>query len=244
MGGARMNHISHKLSKNPLRKSLVQHGFFKLIRANDVTLQNAGIFIGQWWHPLHFFPTFLSGAIASATELEVKTAISAILFQELGEGIPARAHEKIYVDTLTQAGFSEDTIKSAPASKATERLISGYRNAAASPFTALGFVYGTEVVDLVMVTGIGQAVRKATGVQELPWVDIHVAQEPGHVQEASHALNLAFSDDAAIQIEHAAEEMWRLWIDFFSALERQFQPKPQPPFGSEANDSVLSGRVG
>jgi len=222
-----MQPVLENLSQHPLRRSLIHHEFFKLIKTEDVSIRSAGIFIGQWWHPLHFFPTFLSGAIASVAELEMKTAISTILFQELGEGNPARAHERLYIETMTKAGFPRSTITEAPAFETTKDLISGYRKASASPLTALGFLYGTEVADLAMVSGIGQAVRKATGIRELPWVDVHVAQEPGHVEEANQAISSAFSDNAEAQILSSAEEMWSLWIAFFSTLHEQFQSEHQ-----------------
>jgi hypothetical protein len=222
-----MNPVVHKLSQNPLRKTLIHHEFFKLIKTADVSVRSAAIFIGQWWHPLHFFPDFLARAIGSVAELEMKTAISTILFQELGEGTPTRAHERVYIDTMTKAGFPRHTITDEPAFAATENLVSGYRKASGSPLSALGFVYGTEVADLVMVSAIGEAVRKATGTRELPWVDIHVAQEPHHVAQANQAVGLSFSADAEAQIERSAEEMWRLWIAFFSVLLDHFQSERQ-----------------
>lgn len=220
-----MKSILQKLSQHPLRKSLIHHEFFELIKTGSVSVQSAGIFIGQWWHPLHFFPDFLSGAIASIAELEVKTAISTILFQELGEGDPTRAHERLFIETMTKAGFPRHVITDTAAFDATENLISAYRRASASPLSALGFVYGTEVADLVMVSGIGEAVRKATGTRELPWVDIHLTQEPGHVKEAKQAISSELSDDAEAQIVKSAEEMWRLWIEFFSTLHEHFLPE-------------------
>jgi hypothetical protein len=56
-------------------------------------------------------------------------------------------------------------------------------------------MYGTEVADLAMVSGIGAAVRRVSGMKNLPCVDIHVLQEPHHVDEASNALEPELSDE-------------------------------------------------
>ena len=216
------NPLLDKLSQDPLRKSLIQHEFFTLIKTKDVTPEDAGLFVGQWWHPLHYFPDFLSRTIAIVPILEVKTAISKILYQELGENNPAKAHERLYIETMQNAGFSRPTITDTPPSRATERLVAGYRDASEAPLSALGFVYGTEVADLVMVSGIGQAVRRATGAVNLPWVDIHITQEPDHVDEANRAMGSLLSEEDEANVHRSAKEMWTLWIDFFSTLRDQF----------------------
>lgn len=83
-------------------------------------------------------------------------------------------------------------------------------------------MYGTEVADLAMVSGIGVAVRRISGMKSLPWVDIHVLQEPHHVNEASNALEPELSSEQYGNVVASAEEMWRLWIAFFSELTQVF----------------------
>ena len=126
--------------------------------------------------------------------LEMKTAISKILYQELGEGNPERAHERIYVSTMKDVGFDEATVSQAPPFEETRRLVQRYREASGDRLGALGFVYGTEVADLAMVSGIGNAVRRVTGAQDLPWVDIHILQEPDHVEQVNEAIEPDFTD--------------------------------------------------
>jgi pyrroloquinoline quinone (PQQ) biosynthesis protein C len=114
------------------------------------------------------------------------------LSEELGEGNPERAHERIYVETMTAAGFSRQEVTEAPPLASTRELIQGYERASTAPISALGFMYGTEVAELAMVSGTGEAVRRVSGMKNLPWVDIHVLQEPHHVDEASNALEPDF----------------------------------------------------
>lgn len=210
---------NQELKTHPLRRQLINHELFHNVTANPLSHEGVAMLLGQWWHPLHYFPTFLSRAIAVIPHLETKTAISTILFQELGEGVSAQAHENIYIDTMIDAGFSRQEICHAEASPSTTRLLAGYENASTDSWEALGFVYGTEVADLAMVSGIGKAVRRLSGKQELRWVDIHIRQEPGHVDQATVATHGAFSPDQQQRILSSAEEMWRLWIAFFNSLQ-------------------------
>ncbi|HYM00420.1 MAG TPA: iron-containing redox enzyme family protein [Blastocatellia bacterium] len=188
------------------------------------TVESVGVILGHWYHPLHYFPAFLSRLVSVAPSIEAQTFISRILWQELGQGDPALAHEKIYIDTMTNAGFPCDQVTGSPAFRATSDLLNGYETASIDYLFGLGFLYGTEVADLAMVSSIGAVVRKCTGKQNLPWVDIHVEQEPDHVATSVKTLMLTFSHDEQGKIVSAAEEMWSLWRAFFAELKgRVFQ---------------------
>lgn len=214
--------VLDSLKNNALRKNLIHHPFFEAVRSGTLARNDVAVFLGQWWHPLHYFPNFLSRSISVVPNLETKTAICAILSEELGEGNPERAHERIYVETMTAAGFSRQEVTEAPPLASTRELIQGYERASTAPISALGFMYGTEVADLAMVSGIGAAVRRVSGMKNLLWVDIHVLQEPHHVDEASHALEPELSDEQYGSVVASAEEMWRLWTAFFSELTHVF----------------------
>lgn len=213
--------IETKLRNHSKRQELLSHSFFRHLETADVSRDLAAGFVGQWWHPLHYFPTFLARVIAASDSVTTKAATSRILFQELGEGSPARAHERIYLDTMTGAGFTEKEIARARPEPATAALVDGYAESSKAELTGLGFIYATEVADLVMVSGIGTAVRRAVGPVDLPWVDIHVQQEPAHVQEADAALAPAFTKTQAEEIITTAERAWELWIGFFDTLYGQ-----------------------
>jgi len=213
--------MTEQLEANPLRKELIHHPFFKEVRSSDLTRDKVGVFLGQWWHPLHYFPNFLSRTIDAVPVLEMKTAICKILNQELGEGDPARAHEQLYISTMQDAGFDRATVAEAAPFEETRHLVQRYREASGERLSALGFVYGTEVADLAMVGGIGQAVTRVSGMKTLPWVDIHIQQEPEHVEQATEALDTNFTPEEVKSIVASAEEMWRLWIAFFDRLRAE-----------------------
>ncbi len=213
------HHVEEKLGTHPLRGRLIEHPFFGRIGSADLTRGQVATFLGQWWHPLHYFPVFLSRLIAVSPRVEVKTAVSKILFQELGEGDARRAHEVIYLTTMTPLGFGRSEVGGAAPLPATARLVAAYAASSGGMLSGLGFLYGTEVADLAMVSGIGTAVRKVTGATRLEWVDIHVEQEPEHVQRANDAVTLDFSEAEEATLIEGAASMWRHWIAFFDELD-------------------------
>ena len=216
--------LEDTLKRNPLRQQLISHSFFDRIGSADLSRGQVATFLGQWWHPLHYFPVFLSRLISVAPRVELKTAVSKILFQELGEGDAGRAHEIVYINTMTRLGFGRTEMSGAAPLPATARLVAAYAESSAELIAGLGFLYGTEVADLAMVSGIGTAVRRVTGATRLEWVDIHVEQEPEHVARASDAVALDLSGAEESALLAAAEMMWRRWIGFFDELERAVFP--------------------
>ncbi len=217
--------ISHDtiglLSANPLRAKLVNELEDLEKTCGTLNREQVIVMLGQWYHPLHYFPAFLSRLISVAPEVTMQTFISRILWQELGEGEPVRAHEKIYIDTMLEGGFTEAHVAKAPPFAATARLVEGYRAASQDYLSGLGFLYGTEVVDLPMVATIGELMRRCTGKQDLEWVNVHVKQEPDHVESSHGTLSTPFTDDERRRVLASAEEMWKLWSDFFMAIRTE-----------------------
>ena len=213
--------ISELLSANEVRSDLVS--YLKELKKSCGTLsrEQVMVILGQWFHPLHYFPAFLSRLISVTSSLETQTFISRILWQELGEGDPQRAHEKIYLETILDGDFAPERVAGARPLEATRQLVDGYQTASQSYLSGLGFLYGTEVVDLPMVSTIGELMRRCTGKRNLPWVAIHVEQEPEHVESSNQTLKPSFSEPERRQIIESAEEMWTLWINFFKSIESE-----------------------
>lgn len=212
------------LPANKVRDELVT--VLKELKDDCGTLpkEQAVVILGQWFHPLHYFPVFLSRLISVTPTIEAQTNISRILWEELGEGDPQRAHEKIYVETMVTGGFEKTQFIKAPPLAATRRLVHGYERASSEYLPGLGFLYGTEVVDLQMVATIGALMKRSTGLRALPWVDIHVQQEPGHVESSTQTLEQSLALDEQHRVVTSAEEMWTLWKDFFQSIRQEILP--------------------
>lgn len=210
--------LATRLKDNLLRRQLTEHAFFRTVQTGPVFREQAVVLVGQWWHPLHYFPVFLSRAVSILPDIASKCSIARILSQETGDGNPRRAHEVMYVNSMRRAGFTETQVCGASPFEETIAVVNGYSAASESRFGALGFLFATEVADLAMVSGLGAAVAKATGTHDLAWVAVHVEQEPDHVEKANGAILSAFSPSEEVAITNRAEEMWKLWIAFFDRL--------------------------
>jgi len=205
---------------------LIGHELFNKVQNLPLSTEQAAILIGQWWHPLHYFPTFLGRCVSVLPDIESKSAIARILNQEAGEGDPIRAHERIYVDSMERAGFTRGQTTDAQPYPETIKLVDGYERASKSRFPALGFLFATEVADLTMVSGIGVAVERATGTTDIEWVNIHVQQEPDHVGQVDNTMQITFNEEEEARVMSSAEEMWRLWIAFFDRLDKEIFGRP------------------
>jgi pyrroloquinoline quinone (PQQ) biosynthesis protein C len=207
-----------RLAASPVYQSFRDHPFFAAVDTAKLTKEQASILIEQWWHPLHYFPTFLARCVSVLPDIAAKSAIARILNQETGGGEVSQAHEVVYVDSMDKCGFDRDRVTETAPYPETAALVDGYRAASDGPETALGFIFATETTDLLMVSSIGKAIEHTTGVTDNEWVSIHVEQEPDHVEEANHALLSAFDADAERRVIDAADDMWRLWTAFFDRL--------------------------
>ncbi len=214
-------HLSEALSDSPLKRQLTDFLADLKEACPTMSREQVTVILGQWFYPLHYFPTFLSRLISVTPDIETQTFISRILWQELGEGNPQHAHEKIYISTILDGQFSRSEVAEAPSLEATRRLVEGYEAASHDYLSGLGFLYGTEVVDLPMVSTIGELMRRSNGKRDLPWVDIHVKQEPEHVESSNETLKLSFDEEQQQQIVRNAEKMWTLWIDFFNEVREK-----------------------
>jgi pyrroloquinoline quinone (PQQ) biosynthesis protein C len=221
MSSSRVETLTIRLNENRLRRQFANHQFFRHVKDAPLDMKSVAVFLGQWWHPLHYFPTFLARCVSALPDIESKSAISRILNQETGAGDPKRAHEVIYADTMERAGFARPQIMSAAPFEETTALVAGYERASSSRFRALGVLFATEVTDLMMVSGLGTAVERVTGVTDLEWVKIHVEQEPDHVEEAGHVVLGDFNETQESLVMNSAEEMWLLWTAFFDRLEME-----------------------
>ncbi|ACU72348.1 hypothetical protein Caci_3442 [Catenulispora acidiphila DSM 44928] len=221
-----------RLADSPVYKSFCDHRFFAAVDTAEFSKEQAEILIEQWWHPLHYFPTFLARCVSVLPDIASKSAITAILNQETGGGRVDRAHEIIYTESMDKCGFSAAKVTGTDPYPETAALVEGYRSASEQRESALGFIFATETTDLLMVSSIGKAIQRTTGVTDNEWVDIHIMQEPDHVEEANHALTADFTPEAEQAVLDAADRMWQLWTEFFDRL------------ASEAGVAAAAGAAG
>ncbi len=210
--------FEERLATSPAFTQFCHHPFFEAVDSIDLTREQAAVLIDQWWHPLHYFPTFLARSVAVLPDIASKSAISRILNQETGGGNVSRAHEVIYLESMRQCGFDPEKIRSGSPYPETVSLVEGYRTSTDTRESALGFIFATETTDLLMVSSIGKAVARTTGIEDNEWVAIHLRQEPDHVEQAKQALMSDLTPEQEQAVLDAANRMWRLWTAFFDRL--------------------------
>lgn len=222
-----LTEVQKQLKSDKKRFELISHPFLKKMKEGEVSKKDTSIMLGQWYYPLENFPFFLASCISHINNTTIQTFISDILHEELGCGDPKGSHLNLYITTCKDAGFNENDIVRSKALNATEMLILGYKRSAKNVASALGFLYATEVADLAMVSSIGYAIGKSCekDITDLPWVDIHVQQEPNHVNNVDNALDIKFNEKIVNEIVNSAKEMWTLWINFFSEIETEIKKK-------------------
>ena len=188
--------------------------------SESFTKKQVNVILGQWFHPLHYFPGFVSRLIGISPSLAVRTLMSKIVWQELGEGNPERAHETCFVETMMDAGFIYDKFVNVEPLHGTSKLVSEYEEKSANDsLSSLGYVFATEAADLLMVSSIGSAVKSATGKEKLLWVDIHVKQEPDHTECVESSVIQGLSADDGAKVIEAADKMFDIWCGFFTDIE-------------------------
>jgi pyrroloquinoline quinone (PQQ) biosynthesis protein C len=221
----KISEIQELLKKDPKRLELINHPVLKMFKSKQLTKKQVENILGQWYHPLDNFPFFLSSCISHIRIMEIQTFISDILYEELGCGLPEDSHLRLYEETMTNQGYDPKAVTQSKPFAATEALINGYKQASKKQNTALGFLYATEVADLAMVSSIGAAVGNNTNrkIAELPWVDVHIRQEPNHVNKVNSSLTVELTELDETEIIASAKQMWKLWIGFFEEISEKIK---------------------
>lgn len=212
--------FAERLNQLESRRMLKEHSLIRRMKSEKFNREQVRIILGQWYHPLRYFPMFVGRLIGLSPTLKERSVLAKILWQELGQGELAMAHEQIYIDTMTELGFSAEEFVDVEPFAATSKLVGDYRGASAADYHGcVGYVFATESADLLMVSAIGAAVRRAFGSGTLRWVDIHVRQEPDHTDCVEDVV-IAQVDSAAVEkVLQAADTMFTDWCNFFSEIE-------------------------
>lgn len=213
--------LSERLADDDAHHRFVGHPFFAEVDSRPLTHDQVEVFLSQWWHPLHYFTTFLARCIAVLPDVESKSAITRILSQEAGARSAKSAHEVIYASSMAKAGYDEGVVTGSAPFPETAALVDCYERCSRTHLTALGAIFATEVTDLLMVSTIGAAVTRESGMTRNAWVEIHVQQEPDHVEQAGNALLSGFTAEQEDVVLAAASEMWRRWTAFFDRLSTE-----------------------
>jgi pyrroloquinoline quinone (PQQ) biosynthesis protein C len=212
------------MQNHPARLEIFAHNRF--IQAAESAMpekvridkQQAEFMLGQYWPMIKEFTRFLGLAVKLSPDIPTQTAISRILYQELGQGNSRNAHFSIYEQNIIDLGMDIENVRNAERLSSCKKLHAMYADGSVSRATALGYLYATETVDLALVSSIGFVLKTIFGEDKrYPWVDIHVKEEPDHVESADEIVS-----DRGLSLEEREEciyangKMLILWDEMFS----------------------------
>src|ERR1043165_1299847 len=105
--------LLERLARNDKRRGLIVE--LNRLKGSDGarSAERVTTILGQWFHPLHYFPVFLSRLVSVAPNVKTQAEIGRILWQELGEGNYRQAHEEIYIATMVNVGFAAEQVAQA-----------------------------------------------------------------------------------------------------------------------------------
>lgn len=218
-----MAHIAQRLLKSDERKKLLSHRLFEQIKRGDCSRETAAKLVGQWLYPLQYFPTYLARVILCLSPNEAAVSyVGSILYQKTGEGNPEASHAKLFIRSITEAGFQEHLVTNSSVFVQTKQLVDCYRDCSAktaqfSRSYAIGSLYATETVYLDIVSVIGDAIGMVADCNNLPWTGVHIKQIPNRVENASLLLTNVEEIHEKYVIQ-AAEDIWLHWHMFFSRI--------------------------
>jgi hypothetical protein len=206
------------VAETEIRKKLSKHQLFALPSNYVPRRKDLKLTFSQYWRPLHYFPDFLAKTISILPSLEQKSLISHILFQELGEADSKKAHEVAFFEAMNEVGITQQTICSTSELPETAQLMELYRNSTTNVESALGVLFATEVADLAIIMGLHR-IMKPLLVKDVPlWVELHVVQEPDHVNASVKTLIEASKNLDIQKIIDAAQNCAETWNLFFNAI--------------------------
>jgi pyrroloquinoline quinone (PQQ) biosynthesis protein C len=209
--------VLSRLADDDARRRLIGHRLLEVLQNRPLTRQSLAVALGQYWHPIHYFTEFLARCLTAVGDLELRSRLSLILFQELGQGDPTRAHESLYLNAAQRAGIPAHDIRGSKPLLQTEALVSGFREATATRPRAIAYLYATEIIDLRLVKSLGSAITRASGGAAPDWVKVHEQQEGDHVMTARALVALLPVSEVEEVLEHAGTA-WTRWQQFYDGI--------------------------
>jgi hypothetical protein len=195
----------------------VGHRLLDVLQNQPLTQQSLAVALGQYWHPIHYFTEFLALCLTVIGDLGLRSRVSLILYQELGQGDSKRAHESLYLNAVQRAGISVQDVIGAEPLLQTEALLAGFREAINTRTQAIAYLYATEIIDLRLVKSLGAAITRASGGAVPDWVTMHEQQEGDHVMTARDLVTLLSVSEVDEVLKHA-EDAWTRWQGFYDGI--------------------------
>lgn len=201
-----MNATKLKVRENLREAALrvMKHPLLAAIGQGTLSAKAALHVFTQYGHYCEYFPRFLASAAAKVPHEEWREPIVRNLWEEHGEGNPARSHRVLYrrfLDSLAARTDSTSCLRTpGPAvSRYLARLDEFFRDA--SPLEAIGAIGpGTEDVTPAQYAAIlaGLATQPWAAGCDLEFFTVHVSADTAHADSFWEILHASIADEVSL----------------------------------------------
>ncbi|MDA8044294.1 MAG: iron-containing redox enzyme family protein [Actinomycetota bacterium] len=188
------------------RRRLLEHPFYRAWQAGELTKGDLADYAGQYRHVEQILPAALAATAAALPAGPARRLVEANLADE-------RSHPRPHLELFDRFAAAVGADTAAPASTATTRLVSAYRDAApVGPVAALAVIGAYEVQAADVAATKADSLRSHYGLDSVgtEFWDVHAVLEDSHAEwtaEAISELGCAY-EDMSPYAESSAAAWW------------------------------------
>lgn len=204
--------LAHRMRERAHSHRLWQHPFVERCRAGHLSHAEIQVLAVQMYKFSREFPGFLAGALVHCEDEAARIVIAENLWEELGEGDPAKTHAELFRRFTRALGIDDGTLEAAPMLPGTQHLVDTYRalSRQADPREILSALcYASEGIVAALYTLIqggllndGRFSREA-----LCFFEVHVAVDDGHADKLEALLLPMLATPGSLKAAEAALDL-------------------------------------
>jgi pyrroloquinoline-quinone synthase len=204
LGGPDLSHVVDRIHELIASRRLLDHPFYQSWSKGALTREALQKYAEQYYHWVHAFPTWLSGAHANATDLPMRQAILENLIDE--ERGPEN-HPELWLRFCDALGLDRDTVRKADLLPETRAAIAAMREIARDqPAVAtIGAMYAYEAQQPEVMKTKREGLRDLYGVTSgHDYFEVHERMDVEHSAE-ERALIAKYADGCEDEIVASAK---------------------------------------
>jgi pyrroloquinoline-quinone synthase len=183
LGGPHLSHVVDRVHELIAHRRLLDHPFYEAWSKGELTREALQKYAEQYYHWVHAFPTWLSGAHANATDLPMRQAI---LENLIDEERGAENHPELWLRFCDALGLDRDAVRNADLLPETKEAIAAMRQIAREqPAVAtMGALYAYESQQPEVMKTKREGLRDLYGVTSgHDYFEVHERMDVEHSEE-------------------------------------------------------------
>ncbi|HTP94624.1 MAG TPA: iron-containing redox enzyme family protein [Burkholderiales bacterium] len=172
---------------------LWNHELIKRCRSGRLTLTEVRTLGAQMYKFSREFSRYLAKALAVCPHEDARVVIAENLWEELGEGDPARCHPALFRRFTRAIGIDDERLELIPAEPETQRLVDTYLGFADKygVLGALGAIcYASEGIVATLYSQIERGLVRSISFKkdDLIFFDLHIHVDNGHANQLESVI--------------------------------------------------------